>query len=274
MKAFLSRNVRFELIQSAVGFLSQRHDEDLVVISEYEGPLSVLGFYSSYDGSSRYRRFTGGPDYRGYSPLYIAILEKFSGGLEAYLKSLSTRLEELGLDIKGGYITGSYKGVLGVTRFGDIFLSELFLDDVSLKELYRDFSGVFNISKVVDDYDFSRFRQVGWRYLGMDWLGYKYVKCPVEESYNGGDGFYLRIGLTFHENFVKRGFLEGSFYASPPHAPYSLLAYLRGVHVDELIFYQFKYGWRNIDLYGVRLKDVEDLVDRLYDKALSYTENL
>ena len=274
MKVLFSRGVKFEFLQSAVSFLSQRLDEDLAIVSEYEGSLSVLGYYSSYDGSSRYRRFTGGPDYKGASPLYIALIERFNGRLGDYVEHLSSRLEKLGLKFKGGYIAGRYGGVLGVTKLGDVYLSEMFLDDVSYEDIKDDFTGVFNVSGVESDYDYTKFIQFGWRYLGMDWLGYKYVECPVEALYRGEGSFYLRIGLTFHENFVKRGFLEGSFYASPPHAPYSLLAYLRGVHVDELIFYQFKYGWRNIELYGLESSDIEALVDRLYGEALKYTENL
>ena len=274
LKALISKGVKFEFLQSAVSFLSQRLDDDLIIISEYEGPLSVLGFYSSYDGISSYRRFTGGPNYMGDSPLYIAVLERYNGRLSDYIVILTSRLKDMGLNFEDGYITGSYRGVLGVTKLGDVILSEVFLDRASYSDIQDTLLEVFDVSIVDSEYDYTRFIQFGWRYRGMNWLGYRYIDCPVEASYRGEGGFYIRFGLTFHDRYVKRGFLEGSFYASPPHAPYSLLAYLRGVHVDELIFYQFKFGWRNIDVYGLETSVIEGLIDRLYEEALKYTENL
>ncbi|HIE37093.1 TPA: hypothetical protein EYP83_02895 [Candidatus Geothermarchaeota archaeon] len=272
MRLIKSDNTRFELIQTAISFLSQRLDIDTIFLSGYSDRLDVLGYYSSDDGTSRYRRFTGGPIYHGVSPVYIAILERCSIPLSDYVNNLIYRLGDAGLDVDGGYISGAYKGVLGVTKLGDIALTEIFLDEASSKEALDLWIDIYDVDKVVDDYDFNRYVMHGWRYSGSGWIGYRYVDSPVEAICRNG-GYYLKIGLTFHDIYVKRGYIEGSFYASPPHSPYTLLAYLRGIHIDEISFYQFKFGWRNTEVYGLSYGDIEDLIDKLYIKSLKYTED-
>jgi len=101
-------------------------------------------------------------------------------------------------------------------------------------------------------------------------VGYSAGSGDVEASIGSRDGFWMRLVLYMHEIYIREARVEGSFYAAPPAAPYNVMAFLRGSHVDELIFYQAEMSWRKMEFLGLDIEDVVALLRRVYTSAEEY----
>ena len=247
--------------------LGERPSEPIVITHSIEEPLRILGFYSpGVHGSGVYRRFTGGREYLGDDLLYIGILLPGGQGLRQVYSHVAEMLMDLGLRLRDGWIEGG--GVYGATRFGDVGLAEILVPrgmDIGGQVL-----GLFTrVSRhVYSVRGLEKYR--GLQYTSRSWVGYSAGEGDIEEVIGDMEGFWMRLVLYMHEIYIREARIEGSFYAAPPAAPYNIMAFLRGAHVDELIFYQAELSWRKMEFLGLDVEEVVDLLRRAYTSAEKY----
>ncbi len=280
------KSVKFIELDSQYGFeyaqvifevqsmgLSSSSDTGLIVVfTDREKYYSISGFYSSYRDGVNYRRFTGGPNYNGLGLCYIGYSKFFNGALDRLYEEACSLVESLGYNVETGYIEGdgSVVGVLGVTKFGDVGVIEVLLDPHICSDIIDKLVDLHGFVNKVEDFDPKAYSRYVWRYRSKGWIRYLAGEGVVSERIGREDGFNMKVSFDFHDIYIKRAYLDGCFYASPPSRPYSLMAFFRGAQVNELIFHQVKSGFRHMDLYGISYEEIDMLFDGLFVKASKY----
>ncbi|AEM39663.1 hypothetical protein Pyrfu_1809 [Pyrolobus fumarii 1A] len=219
-----------------------------ILVSSWPHEGVTLGLYEPCNVEYPARRLTGGARIettKDYAYILVANGSRDSSLREA-VKLARDLLECMGFGVKGPMVTGGHVAY-GVTSIEGVAIVEIIGDfdlSMAVKCMGARLDGSARSVKVSPELATS--------FESENWTCYRGVEGLPHVTVYGRDGFYARLGFELHDNFVSRAEIDGVFFAAPPMEPYSVLASIRGVQVDELALHTLVLALeKRLDVYGV-----------------------